>query len=129
MLWAQAISIASVYNIYFYLEKLGFTLINTDYNIFITWQSFDGLVISIFVDNIKIVGLESNKIITQVKIDTTTEFEIVDIRSISFYFGLRVSKNSKKKDNQVLAIYIYLESLNKYYFDKANITSIIIKER
>ena len=75
------------------------------------------------------MGLESNKIITQVKIDTTTEFEIVDIRSISFYFGLRVSKNSKKKDNQVLAIYIYLESLNKYYFDKANITSIIIKER
>lgn len=47
----------------FLLQKLGFLQINTDHSIFVTKVALDGPLISIFVDNIKIMALKESRII------------------------------------------------------------------
>lgn len=53
----------------------------------------DGLIISTFIDDIKIMAPKRSGIILQVKAELTIEFLIVDIGSISFYLGLQVERD------------------------------------
>lgn len=51
----------------FLLQKLDFSQINTDHNIFVTKSDLDGLIISTFVNDIKIIALKESGIIQWVK--------------------------------------------------------------
>lgn len=51
---------------------------------------------SIFVDEIKIIEHKHIGIITRVKIKLITACEIMYIRQISFYLGLKINKNCEK---------------------------------
>lgn len=46
-----------------------------------------------FVDNVKIINVKRSSHIEKVKEKLVTAFEMVDIRPISFYLGLKVEKN------------------------------------
>lgn len=48
------------------------------------------LIIRTFVNHIKTIKPEKNKIIDKVKRKLTMAFEIIDMRPISFYLGLKV---------------------------------------
>lgn len=52
--------------------------------------SLNGLVISIFIDNIKIIALKRSGHISQVKVKLAAAFSIIDIRLISFYLKLKI---------------------------------------
>lgn len=52
---------------------------------------------STFVDDIKIMGAKSLEVIGHIKEELTAVFEIVDIGSISFYLGFKVSWDRKSK--------------------------------
>lgn len=49
------------------------------------------------MDDIKIMGLERSGVIENIKANLTVIFKMVDIRSISFYLGLKVERNQDKK--------------------------------
>lgn len=85
-----------VNNFFLFFEKLAITYINTHYNIFITRQSLESLVINIFINDIKFMALKDTKIIIRVKIELTAVFKMVNIWLISFYLGLKVDKNWEK---------------------------------
>lgn len=46
--------------------------------------------------------LKNMRVIVKVKIELATAFDIVDIRSISFYLGLKVEKNCQKRITKLL---------------------------
>lgn len=50
-----------------------------------------------FVDNIKVIGIKESSHIKKVKHKLVTVFEIVDIRPISFYLGLKIKRDSQNK--------------------------------
>lgn len=50
----------------------------------------NGLVMSIFINNIKIMALKESGITQHMKIKLIAIFSIVDIGSISFYLDLKV---------------------------------------
>lgn len=79
--------------LFFFYKKLGLTHININYSIIITNQSLKKLIISIFVNNIKIIRLKNIKVIAKIKIEPTIAFNIIDIRLFSFDLGLKVEKN------------------------------------
>lgn len=47
----------------FWLEKLGLKQINADHSIFITTSRINGLIVSTFVDNIKVMGIKGSEYI------------------------------------------------------------------
>ena len=49
------------------------------------------LIVSIFVDDIKIMRAKNLRVISQVKKKLMATFEMADMGPISFYFGLKVS--------------------------------------
>ena len=77
----------------FLLHKLGLARINADHSIFISVAGLDGPVVSIFVDDIKIMTPKKSGHITRVKIELTATFSMVDIGSISFYLGLKIQRD------------------------------------
>lgn len=52
---------------------------------------------SIFVNNIKIIGLKNTRVIARVKIKLMVMFEIMNIEPISLYLGFKIDKNCEKK--------------------------------
>lgn len=75
----------------FRLEKLGLQQINAEHSIFVTSARINRPIVSIFIDNIKIIGAKNSGIIGQVKAKLIAAFEMVDMGPISFYFGLKVN--------------------------------------
>lgn len=55
------------------------------------------LIVSIFIDDIKIMRVKDLRIIQEVKRKLTTAFEIVDIGPISSYLVLKIQRDCKKK--------------------------------
>lgn len=51
--------------------------------------NLNSLIISIFINDIKIIGPKISKIIKQIKINLISIFFIVDIKLISFYLSLK----------------------------------------
>lgn len=74
----------------FLLKKLGFICIYADYSIFITKTGLNNPIISIFVNDIKIIGIKKNGFVKKNTVELVTIFLIVDIGSLSFYLSLKV---------------------------------------
>lgn len=81
----------------FLLEKLGLYPINTNHSIFVIEISIKSLIISTFIDDIKIIRAKGSRFIEQVQKKLTITFDMVNIGPISFYFGLKVKRNYIKK--------------------------------
>lgn len=77
----------------FFLEKLKLQQINTDHSIFISSAEINRPIISIFIDNIKIIGVKNSEVIMRVKQKLTSTFEIANMRLISFYLGFKVTRD------------------------------------
>lgn len=88
-LWYQKLS-------QFLLDKLWLQKIYADHSIFISSTGINQLSINIFMDQIKIMRVKNSEIVKRVKQKLTTPFEIVDIRPISFYFGLKIDRDREK---------------------------------
>jgi len=60
-----------------------------DLNIFIRGTLFTGLIITVYIDDIKVIGKELANI-NALKADLISEFQISDLGLISFYLGVKV---------------------------------------
>lgn len=74
----------------FLLQKLSFSYINADHNIFIISIGLDGPIVRILIDNIKIIKTKGSEAIQKVRSELVTTILIVDIGLISFYLGPKV---------------------------------------
>lgn len=64
--------------------------INADHNILVTNVGLDGPIVSIFVDDIKIMAPKKSEMIERMKAKLVTTFSMVNMGLISFYLGLKV---------------------------------------
>ena len=77
----------------FLLEKLGLKQINTDQSIFVTPLGINVPIVSTFVDDINIIGVKESDYIKRVKRELAAAFEMVDMRPINFYLGLKIERD------------------------------------
>lgn len=77
----------------FLLEKLDLLQINTDHSIFISSSGLNGSIISIFVDDIKIMTPKKSGFIEKIKVQLVLAFQMSNMGLISFYSGLKVERN------------------------------------
>lgn len=81
----------------FLLEKLELKQINADHNIFVTSIDINGPIVSIFVDDIKVMCIKRLGYIKKIKWKYATTFDMVNIRPIGFYLDLKVEKDHQKQ--------------------------------
>lgn len=74
----------------FLLEKLGLKHTHANYSIFISKTGLNEPVVSIFIDNIKIIRPKKSNFIEKVKAKLAASFLMVDIGFISFDSGLKI---------------------------------------
>ncbi len=82
---------------FFFLKKLGFLYIYTNHSIFILLTSLNGPIVSMFINDIKIIDIKSSKCIIRVKLELIAEFLIVDLGPLCLYLDLKVERNKKKR--------------------------------
>lgn len=93
-----------------------------------TKTNLDGLVISTFVNNIRIMTPKNSEMIEQIKLELTFAFSIINIGSISFYLGLKVQWD---RENWMIKLsqLVYINKIfNKLYLNKAYAVNTPIKE-
>ena len=101
----------------FLLKKLGLQLIPADHGIFTTKTGINGPIISIFVDDIKIVGCKRSGTTEKGKRELTSAFSMVDMGPISFYLGLKFEQDCKRKTiNLFQPVYIN-KVVQKFHLD------------
>lgn len=83
---------------------------------------------SIFVDDIKIMGPKSIRVIARVKTELAATSEMVDMGPISFYLGLKIERNRENRTIKLSQLAYIQKVLTKYHLDKANPTNTSIKE-
>ena len=75
------------------LDKLGLSCIDANYSIFISTAGLNGPIMSVFVDDIKIIGIKGTGVIDKVKAELIAGFSMVEMGPISFYRSLRVDRD------------------------------------
>lgn len=77
----------------FLLKKLDLKHIHANYNIFTLGIRLKSLMLSIFINNIKIMMPKDNGIIQQITTELTAVFFILVMGVISFYLGLKIDRD------------------------------------
>lgn len=90
--------------------------------------SLDGPVVSIFINNIKIITSKNGKIIREVQLELTFAFFMIDIGSISFYLSLKLQQDSKNKFIKLLQPAYINKVFNKFNLDKTYTINTIMKK-
>lgn len=112
----------------FFLKRIGLKQINIDHSIFATSAGLDGPVVSMFVNDIKIMASKESGIIKRVKSELSSAFSMVDMGSISFYLGLKIERNRVNQKIKLFQLAYIDKVLNNFHFDKAHIVSTPIKK-
>lgn len=112
----------------FLLEKLGLKRTHTDHSIFVSAAGLKGPVLSVFVDDIKIMAPKDSGITSRVKRELTAAFSMSDMGPISFYLGLQIDRDREQRTIK-LSQPAYIEKiLEKLHLDKANPINALMKE-
>lgn len=86
------------------------------------------LVISNFINDIKIMSPKESGITQQVKTELTVAFLMVDIGPISFYPGRKVERNREKQTIKLSQPTYINKILSRFYLDKASTTTTSMKK-
>lgn len=121
-LWYERLSLS------FFKKLLGLQQIHADHSIFTMKAGINGPIISTFVNDIKIMGAKESGTIERIKRKLTAVSSMVDMRSISFYLGLKVERDHKRKFIKLSQPAYINKILQKFYLNQANSTNILMKE-
>lgn len=81
---------------------MGLNCINANHSIYTSGLSLKKLIISNFIDNIKIMDPKGIEVIARVKIKLITAFKMVNIGLISFYLGLKIKQDP---ENMIIKLF------------------------
>lgn len=112
----------------FLLKKLGLKQTNADHSIFVITSGINGLIVSTFVDDIKVMGIKGSGHIEKVMLKLAAAFKMADMGSISFYLRLKVERDRAKKTLKLLQAAYIDKILTKYHFDLAKSCNSPMKE-
>ena len=113
----------------FLLKKLGLQHINMDYKIFIIFAGINSLIVSWYINNIKIIGAKVSDQIKKVKGVLDVIFEMINMGPISFYLGLKVEINCQKRSIKNSQPGFIIKIMEKYYLHLVKLCNISIKIR
>lgn len=74
------------------------------------------------------MNIKKSGYIERFKLKLIIAFEMVDIRPISFYLGLKIKRNRAKKILKLLQPAYINKVLTKYHFNKATLCNIPMKK-
>ena len=91
----------------FLLEKLGLRRTHANYNIFLNKVGRNSPIVSIFINDIKIMGTKESGFIGRVKAETHRY--ILDDRNRPYQFLSRIEGDTKSREenNQIITTYLY----------------------
>lgn len=111
----------------FLLKKLYFYQIIINHRISTLPSSPNSLVVSIFINDIKVISPKKNKFIIKVKVRLIVTFQITKMRLISFSTGFRIDCNRGIKTIK-LSQQVYTKNLHeKFFLNKVNTFNITIR--
>ena len=93
-----------------------------------TRAGLDSPIVSIFVDDIKIIVPNGSGITQQVKNELTSAFLILDMGPISFYLGLNVERDREKRTMKLSQPTYIDKVLSKFHLNKAHTATTPMKE-
>lgn len=112
----------------FLFTKLGLYRLHADHNIFVTSQGIQGFIITTFIDDFNSYAPAGSGIIKQIKRELAAVFDMLAIRPLAFYVGLKVIHDYKQKTIKLLQPG-YIEKLfDQHGMLKAKTTKISIRE-
>lgn len=120
-LWYESLST-------FLLQKLGLRQTNADHSIFVTNAGLDGPVMSIFVDDFKIMAPKGSEMIKRVKAELAFAFSMADMGPISFWLGLKVEQDREKKTIKLSQPAYINKVIARFHLDKATPINTPMKE-
>lgn len=100
---------------------------NADYSIFISLSNLNGPIISIFVDDIKIIAPKRSGFIKKVKAKLVITFSIFDMGLISFYLGFKVDCSQENKTLKFSQLAYIKKVLQNFFLSQANLINTSIK--
>ena len=112
----------------FFLERLSLKQTHTDYSIFTIDADLDRPIVSMFIENIKIMGPNGSRVIQKVKDELIAVFSMVDMSFISFYLDLKVERDWEKRTMKLSQPAYIDKVLKKYHLDNTNAVNIPMKE-
>lgn len=121
MLWYKRLS-------KFLLEKLGFSQINADHSIFVTTAKIHWPIISTFVDDIKVMGVEKLGHNERIKHKLAAVVKMVDMGSNSFYLGLKVERDHQNTTLKLSQPAYIDKILAKYHLNQTKPYNILMKK-
>lgn len=101
---------------------------HANHNIFITKAGLNSPFVSTFVDKIKIMGTKKSSFTRKVKVVLTATFLMGDIGPISFYPGMKMTRDREKKTIKLLQPAYINKVLKKFYLSGANTANCPMKE-
>jgi hypothetical protein len=105
------------------LERLGLKKLNADHSIFATPQGVSGPILSVFVDDIKIIDKDKSRV-ARIKDELASAFKMVDLGPISYYLGIKVERNHLTR-TLVISQPAYIEKmLARHSLQNAKVSSV-----
>lgn len=95
----------------FLLKQLSLRGTYADYSIFTTKTDINMAIVSMFVDDIKIMGTNRSGFIKSLKVELVVVVAMVDIGPIGLYFGFKVQRDRKKKTIKLSQPFTFIKSL------------------
>ena len=112
----------------FFLKKLGLKHIHANYSIFALGTRLKSLMLSIFINDIKIIMPKDNGIIQQIKTKLTAVFFILVMDIISFYPRLKIDRDREQQTIKLSQPAYIKKVLEKFYPHKLNPVNTPIKK-
>lgn len=81
-------------------------------------EGINSPIVSMFINDIKIIGVKKSGHIKKVNQELLVAFAMVDMGLISFYLRLKVKKNQAKKTLKLLQLAYINKILTKYHLDQ-----------
>lgn len=111
-----------------FLQKRDLVKFNIDHRFYISVIGLDKPVLSIFLDNIKIMTSKESGHISWVQAEFATAFFIVDMKTISFYLGLKINYNWENQKIKLSQSAYINKVLNCFPLKKAKTMIMLMKD-
>ena len=111
----------------FLLKELGLSRLHADHSIFATEDGVHGPILTVFVDDIKILDSCKGRI-TRIKQQLATAFRMVDMGPVSYYLGLKVERDRSNKTIKLSQPTCIEKVLRSYHLEAAKTCPTPMKE-
>lgn len=86
------------------------------------------LMMSMFVNNVKIMASKKSGIIQYIKSELTTLFSIIEMGFINFYLGLKIEQNQANQMIKLLQLAYINKVFSRFYLDQTYTLNTLIKK-